>query len=879
MKTGDELRDIFLSFFRDRGHRVVDSSSLVPADDPTLLFTNAGMVQFKRVFLGEDLRDYTRASTSQKCVRAGGKHNDLENVGYTARHHTFFEMLGNFSFGDYFKKEAIAYAWELLTDVLKLPADKLYASVYEKDDEAYAIWRDQVGVPVARIVRLGEKDNFWAMGDTGPCGPCSEILIDRGAEFGCNSPDCKPGCDCDRYLEIWNLVFMQYNRDAQGVLTSLPKPSIDTGMGLERIASVLQNTHTNFETDLFAPIMDAITRLSGKKLGDGKDTDVCMKVIADHSRAAAFLVGDGVIPSNEGKGYVLRRIMRRAIRYGRQLGLTRPFLHETAAAVCRAMEKPYPELLKSLTFITSVIENEENRFRETLDNGLTLLAETLAEMEKKGQRTIPGEVIFKLYDTFGFPVDVVKDVVRGRDLLVDEEGFAHAMERQRERSRKTVSFAGAADAVKALSGRGVKSEFVGYNNLSVPARVIAVIKDGQEVESAGEGEAIQVVTDRTPFYGEAGGQAGDSGTISADGLAVDVVRAVKDPTGLILHEARVASGALSKGKTVTLSVSEEKRRDTARNHSATHLLHAALRQVLGEHAKQAGSLVAADRLRFDFTHFSALGRDEIAEICRIVNARVRENVPVCVEEMDAKSARETGAMALFEEKYGDTVRVVTMGGFSSELCGGTHTDRTGDIGFFWILSEQGVASGVRRIEAVTGAEAVACAQAMSDTLDRAAAFFKDRAENVPDKVEKALAQVRAQEKEIANLKAKLAAKASESAADEVREVKGIKVLATTAEADSPQSLRDAADRFRDRIGSGVVVLAAENGGKVMFIAMVTKDLLGKKLHAGNIVKKVAQKAGGGGGGRPDMAQAGGSDPAKIPEALAAAYEAVEEMVG
>ncbi len=877
-KTGDEIRSIFLNYFKNRAHRVVASSSLVPQDDPTLLFTNAGMVQFKRTFIGEEKRDYTRAATSQKCVRAGGKHNDLENVGYTARHHTFFEMLGNFSFGDYFKEEAIERAWDLLTGVFKLPVERLTVTVFREDDEAHDIWRDRIGVPAERIVRLGEKDNFWAMGDTGPCGPCSEIHIDRGEGHGCGLASCGVDCECDRFLEIWNLVFMQYNRDISGKMTPLPKPSIDTGMGLERIASVLQNAPTNYDSDLFTPIFEAVTGLSGKRLGADAGDDVCMKVIADHSRAAAFLIGDGVLPSNEGRGYVLRRILRRAIRYGRQLGLSRPFLHETAAAVARAMLLPYPELGESLPYIQNVLSNEESRFRETLDHGLAVLNEALSELSAKNETVIPGAVIFKLYDTYGFPVDIVEDVVRDKGLTLDREGFEAAMKRQKEQSRSVVSFAGASEAVRKLTAQGVKTGFLGYEAARAEGRVLLLMKDGGESAEAREGAELELVSDRTPFYGESGGQAGDSGLIEGAAGAMEVRDTVKDPTGLFIHRGRIVRGSIRRGETVTLSIDEARRSATALNHSATHLLHAALRGVVGEHAKQAGSFVNSERLRFDFTHFSALSEAELSAIEEGVNDKIRENMDVCTLEMDAAEARATGATALFEEKYGDRVRVVSMGDFSKELCGGTHTARTGDIGVFFIVSESSVAAGVRRIEAVTGQNAYAYARERFALLSRAARLVKDKPEAVPERVEKLLATVKEKEKALSDLKVRMAAgETGGNAAEAVREINGVKVVSKRVDADDRDALREAADRFRDRVGSGVVVLGSVAEGKVLLVSMVTKDLT-KSFSAGNIVKEIAKIVGGSGGGRPDMAQAGGTDPSRLDEALEKVFDLVAEKV-
>jgi alanyl-tRNA synthetase len=872
--TGNEVRQIFLDYFETHKHQIVRSSSLVPADDPTLLFTNAGMVQFKRCFLGEEKRDYVLAATSQKCVRAGGKHNDLENVGYTARHHTFFEMLGNFSFGQYFKEGAIEFAWDLLTNGYGLPEDKLWVSIYLDDDEAYELWHNKIGVPADRIVRLGEEENFWAMGDTGPCGPCSEIHIDRGGECDLNNPDCGVDCDCDRFLEIWNLVFMQFNRDESGEMTPLPKPSIDTGMGLERMASIVQNVDTNYDTDLMVPIMEKAEALSGKTRGTSAADDVAMKVIADHSRAAAFLIGDGVLPSNEGRGYVLRRIMRRAIRYGRNLGLMKPFLHETAAVVFDIMKPAYPDLLESAAYITNVIKNEEVRFSETLDNGLKVLNEGLAEMKARGETRVPGDVIFKLYDTYGFPVDIVRDVVRDDDITLDMDGFEDLMAQQRAKSRSKVSFDGISDAYKNLTATGVKCEFVGYEKTTAESEVLLLVQDGAEVEQAAAG-AVEIVTGVTPFYGESGGQVGDTGTITAAGLDIQVTDTIKDPTGLIIHRGELVTGQIAKGQTITLAVDEQARRATERNHTATHVLHTALRQVLGDHVKQAGSLVSPDRFRFDFTHFSQVTPAEIEAIETIANRYIRENNPTDIQVMAADEAFKSGATALFEEKYGDTVRVVSLGDFSRELCGGTHTDRTGNIGLLKIVAESSIASGVRRIEALTGAGAVAHVQKMVGILNDGARLLKDKPEAVVPRIEKLIADYKAGEKKVAQLKTQLASKAAGEVAD-IRTVNGVKMLAQKVPVDNPAALRDMADRFKDSIKSGIVVLGAEVDNKALLIVGVTKDLI-EQYKAGAIIKAVAAIVGGSGGGRPDMAQAGGSQPEKLDEALEKAYGIVEAM--
>ncbi|MEE4606078.1 MAG: alanine--tRNA ligase [Desulfobacteraceae bacterium] len=874
--TGNDIRRQFLEYFKNHDHQIVRSASLVPQEDPTLLFINAGMVQFKRVFLGEEKRSYVRATTSQKCVRAGGKHNDLENVGYTARHHTFFEMLGNFSFGDYFKKGAVEYAWDLLTNGYGLPEDKLWASVYLDDDEAYDLWHKMIGLPEDRIVRLGEEDNFWSMGDTGPCGPCAEILIDRGEQFGCGRPECTAGCDCDRYLEIWNLVFMQFNRDASGELSPLPKPSIDTGLGLERMVTILQNVPTNYDTDLIRPIIAKAENLAERKLGESPETDVALKVIADHSRAAAFLIGDGILPANEGRGYVLRRIMRRAIRYGRNIGLSRPFLYQTAEVVFDIMKPAYPELSEAAAFITNVIENEEIRFLETLDTGLKLLNDSLAEIKASGHTRVPGDVIFKLYDTYGFPVDIVQDVIRDENMSLDMAGFDQAMERQRIQSRSVATFDEISDAYKTLSARGVKPEFLGYGTLSADSKILIMVADGHEIADAGPGQQLEVVTEATPFYAEAGGQVGDAGTISGSDFEIAVLDTIKDPTGLTIHKGKVISGQIQKGAIVRLNVDGALRQATALNHTATHILHAVLRQVLGEHIKQAGSLVAPDRLRFDFTHFSLVDSDTLDNIERLVNRRIRENMATSTQEMDADDAFKSGATALFEEKYGDRVRVVSLADFSKELCGGTHADRTGNIGLFRIVSESSVSSGVRRIEAVTGEEAVAYTQKTTRILQDTAHLLKEKVSAVPGRVQKMIVGIKAFEKEVDHLKTKLAAKETDASHDTVQSINGVKMMVQKVSVDTPAALRNLADQLKDKIKSGIVVLGSTVDAKVMLIAVVTKDLT-DRYHAGNIITQVAAVVGGRGGGRPDMAQAGGSQPQKLNQALEKAYEVVEQM--
>jgi len=872
--TGNEVRKKFLEYFEKYGHQVVRSSSLVPSDDPTLLFTNAGMVQFKRCFLGEEKRGYVRAATSQKCVRAGGKHNDLENVGYTARHHTFFEMLGNFSFGDYFKEKAIDFGWDLLTNGYGLPEDKLWVSIYLDDDEAHELWHKNIGVPEDMILRFGEEDNFWAMGDTGPCGPCREVHMDRGEKYGCDRPDCGVGCECDRYLEIWNLVFMQFNREASGKMDPLPKPSIDTGMGLERLIALVQDVPTNYDIDLIRPIMQKVEDLAEKRLGQSQEADVAMKVIADHSRAAAFLIGDGIMPSNEGRGYVLRRIMRRAIRYGRNIGLTDPFLHKTAEVVFDIMQPAYPDLVDAKAYITNVINNEEIRFSETLDHGLRLLNDGLADLKAKGQSRVPGDLIFKLYDTFGFPVDIVQDVVRDEDLDLDMEGYDHAMEAQRAKSRSVAAFAEISEAYKNLSAQGVMPEFVGYDTKTCESKVLLIVQDGREVSEAGSGRSVEVVTEATPFYGEAGGQVGDNGKIIGPGFEMAVIDTIKDPTGITIHKGEIVTGSIQKEQNVTLTVDNTLRNATECNHTATHLLHFALRKVLGDHVKQSGSLVAPDRFRFDFTHFSQTTAQELVEIETIVNQRIRANILVETVEMNAEEAFKTDATALFEEKYGDRVRMVSLNDFSKELCGGTHTGATGDIGLFKIIEESSVASGIRRIEALTGGAALAHIQDTAKLLDDTARLLKERPDIVPQRVEKMLAHQKSLEKEVDLLKVKIASTSVDDIEADVKSIDGVKVLAKKVAVDHPAALRDLADRFKDKIKSGIVVLGSVAEAKALLIVIVTKDLT-DRFHAGRIVKQVAAVVGGGGGGRPDMAQAGGTKPEKLDEALEKAYEVIK----
>jgi len=879
LKTGQEIRQAFLDYFRDHEHEVIKSASLIPRDDPSLLFTNAGMVPFKRVFLGEEKRNYLRAASSQKCVRAGGKHNDLENVGRTARHHTFFEMLGNFSFGDYFKTEAIRLAWDLLTRVYNLPKDRLYASVFQKDDEAYQIWHQETGLPPERIIRLGEKDNFWSMGDTGPCGPCSEILFDQGPDIGCGRPDCAPGCDCDRYLEIWNLVFMQYNRGPDGLLTPLPKPSIDTGMGLERITAVIQGVPNNFLTDLFRDIILAVKDISGISMGQKEETDVAIKVIADHSRALAFLLADGAIPSNDGRGYVVRRILRRAARFGKVLGIDKPFLYRLTQIVAEVMADQFPEVQEHKAFTSQVIQKEEERFLETLDFGLKLLTDEIDRLRQENKQVLPGSLVFKLYDTYGFPLDIIQDVIRDQNLSIDQEGFQAHMDRQREMSRQAWKGSGdreIREGYKTLMARELKNEFKGYDCLEMHSQIIALIQDGQEVNQINSPQEMELVAAETPFYAESGGQAGDQGTIQSQQGRFAVEETFSLPNGLILHRGRLQQGTLTVGDQVTLSVSKDRRIPTAHNHTATHLLHGALRRILGEQVKQAGSLVTEKRLRFDFSHYSALSLKELQAVEDLVNEQIRQNLPVNTRIMDYEEAKATGAIALFEERYGDQVRLVQLGDFSQELCGGTHTARTGDLGLFKILSEGSVAAGVRRIEAVTGKEALITVHQEEERLKAIGELLKSGTDDLVPRIEKLLAQQKELERTIARLnKSLLTGGGLEQILEHTRVINGTKILSCPVPTTEAKELRDLADTLRDRLESGIVILGSVKEDKVLLVTVVSKNLT-RKFQAGKIIKRLAKALGGDGGGRPDMAQAGGNRPDLLESTLAGVYDWIGE---
>ncbi|MFI8223621.1 alanine--tRNA ligase [Pseudomonas sp. NPDC085632] len=866
-----EIREAFLRFFEEQGHTRVASSSLIPGNDPTLLFTNAGMNQFKDCFLGQEKRAYTRATSSQKCVRAGGKNSDLENVGYTARHHTFFEMLGNFSFGDYFKKDAITYAWTFLTGVLQLPKEKLWVTVYASDDEAYDIWTKEIGVPVERMIRIGDNkgapyasDNFWTMGDTGPCGPCTEIFYDHGDHIW-GGPPGSPEEDGDRYIEIWNNVFMQFNRTADGVLHPLPAPSVDTGMGLERISAVMQHVNSNYDIDLFKNLLKASAEAIGCENGDQSS----LKVVSDHIRSCGFLIADGVLPSNEGRGYVLRRIIRRACRHGNKLGATGSFFYKIVAALVAEMGEAFPELKKQQSNIERVLKAEEEQFSKTLEHGLKILEQDLLEL--KGT-VVPGDVVFKLYDTYGFPMDLTADIARERSLTVDEAGFEREMEAQRVRARSASSFGLDYNTLVKVD---VATEFTGYKDTSGSAKIVAIYKDGQSVDVLNEGEEAVIVLNQTPFYAESGGQIGDCGYLQAGSARFDV-RDTTKTGGAFLHHGVLDSGSLTIGAPVETHVDAEVRHATSLNHSATHLLHAALRQVLGEHVQQKGSLVDSQRLRFDFSHFEAIKPEQIKALEDIVNAEIRKNSAVETEETDIETAKNKGAMALFGEKYGDNVRVLSMGGdFSVELCGGIHAERTGDIGLLKIISEGGVASGVRRIEAVTGAAALAYLNAAEEQLKEAASLVKGSRDNLIDKLSAVLERNRQLEKQLEQLQAKAASAAGDDLSNSALDVKGVKVLAARLDGQDAKALLALVDQLKNKLGRAVILLGSVHEEKVVLVAGVTKDLTGQ-LKAGDLMKQAAAAVGGKGGGRPDMAQGGGVDAGALDGALALTVPFVEQ---
>ena len=893
--TGAELREKFLQYFERNGHTRVRSSSLVPGDDPTLLFTNAGMVQFKSVFLGEERRAYVRATTSQKCVRAGGKHNDLENVGRTARHHTFFEMLGNFSFGDYFKAEAIAFAWEFLTRDLALDEKRLIATVYTDDDDAFALWKRVSGFGDDRVLRLGEEDNFWAMGDTGPCGPCSEVHFHQGDHLACPEEAAGrkclgPACECDRWLEVWNLVFMQFNRDASGTMTPLPRPSIDTGMGLERIAAVVQGKESNYDTDLFAPLIAEVAALARRRYGAAEADDVSMRVIADHARTSAFLIADGVTPSNEWRGYVLRRIMRRAMRHGRMLGLTEPFLWKTVDWVVKLMGEAYPEIAADRTRIQEAIRGEEERFAETLDTGMLKIKEYLAERASDTRRVVDGRFLFTIYDTYGFPMDLAEEVFQDAGWRVTEATRATAdaeMEAQRARARAGAAFGvgddAAASAIYQRLGSEIPStEFVGYDSLASPARVLAIVDAGsggpRRLTETGEGAEVEMILDRTPAYAESGGQVGDTGTLVGRSGRGEIVDTYYRGSRLIVHRIKVVSGGFHENEDVAVTIETPRRLGLRRHHTGTHLLHAGLRRVLGTHVTQAGSLVAPDHLRFDFSHGASLKDREIEQIEELVNEQIQANVPVTQSEMDLDEALRMGAMALFGEKYGNRVRVIKIGDFSTELCGGTHLDRTGEIGLLKVAGEGAVASGVRRVEAVAGPAAIESVARKEAALREAAELLKIGPLEVPKRLQKLLEEQRALEKQLAELESRLARSRAEDLVKAARQVNGVAVIAGRIDGLDADGLRAVADTLRNRLGSGIVCVGSVVDGKVNLIAAVTKDLT-SRFQAGKLIQEVAKAVGGGGGGRPDLAQAGGKDPAKLDAALELVYAFVARAGG
>ena len=865
MDGSAEIRSAFLDYFKDKEHAVVPSSSLVPATDPTLLFTNAGMVQFKDVFLGRDKLPYQRACSSQRCVRAGGKHNDLENVGYTSRHHTFFEMLGNFSFGDYFKQEAIQYAWEFLTDVVNLPQEKLWVTVFEEDDQAADIWLKEIGVDKNRLRRIGAKDNFWAMGDTGPCGPCTEIFYDHGEHIE-GGPPGSPDQDGDRYVEIWNLVFMQYERDKQGELNLLPKPSVDTGMGLERLCAVLQGVNSNYDTDLFRGLIKYVAELAKTK----DLNNPSLKVIADHIRSCSFLITDGVLPSNEGRGYVLRRIIRRAARHGHRLGLQEPFFYKLVAPLIETFHAAFPELVAAKEKVERGLRNEEERFGETLEQGMRILEEDIGRMQGK---TISGDTVFKLYDTYGFPVDLTADIARERDLQIDHAGFELNMQQQRERARDASRFGGDYDV--ALDVKSA-SEFTGYEKLADSTKVVEIFAGNQPAAELKQGEEGILILSATPFYAESGGQVGDTGIITGEGFTFEVSDTQKK-SAAHAHIGKVTQGSITVGAEISAHVDEGRRESIVLNHSATHLMHAALRQVLGTHVQQKGSLVAPDRLRFDFSHDAPLTEQELLQIEQIVNREIRNNTAATANVMDKDEALAAGAMALFGEKYGEQVRVLSIGDFSVELCGGTHVDRAGDIGLFKIITETGVASGVRRIEAVTGENAFTWLQETLSDFNLTAKKLNAKLENAPIKAGNAVSRIKELEKEIEQLKAKFATQAGADLADSAVDVDGIKVLAQQIDGADAKSLRETLDRLKDKLGSAAIVLATADGSKVSLVAGVTKDQT-HRIKAGELVNSVAVQVGGKGGGRPDMAQAGGNNPAALAKALQSVPDWVREQV-
>ncbi len=874
-----ELRSAFTRFFVERGHADVPSAPLIPQADPTLLFTNAGMNQFKRVFLGEETRPYVRAVSIQKCMRAGGKHNDLENVGFTRRHHTFFEMLGNFSFGDYFKEEAITFGWEFLTKIAGLSPDRLWATVYRDDQEAYDIWKNHIGLPVERLVRLGDKDNFWQMGETGPCGPCSEILIDQGETFSCGQPTCAVGCECDRYLEIWNLVFMQFDRDSSGTLQPLPKPSIDTGMGLERLAAVTQGVGSNYDSDVFRPILESIGKGTGHEYGESPQSDRSMRVIADHLRAMTFLITDGVLPSNEGRGYVLRRIMRRAARHGRLLGMEREFLFELVSLVVTQLNPVYPELRTMADTVSEIVQGEEGRFIGTLEQALPLLNQQIAEAKSRGQKHIDGEAVFKLYDTYGFPVDLVEDAAREEGLQVDHQGYQQALAEQRDRARKTAKFSQAdsqVEVVKAIDSLPVTT-FLGYDHQRAQGTLLAILNGNRVVSGASQGETVDLVLDHTPFYPEGGGQVGDHGTLVGPTSRIVVHNTTKLGKGWVLHKGEVLEGSVHVGEEITATVNQRLRDNAAKNHTATHLIHAALREVLGPHVKQYGSLVEPRRLRFDFSHFKGLSSRNVEELENMVNDQVRQNTQVQTEEMAMQQALERGALAFFGDKYGDQVRVVEIGDFSKELCGGTHCHRTGEVGLFRIVSEGGVAAGVRRIEALTGEGALSHAQGRETEWNTLAQILKTSPSEVVEKTKKLVMTLRETERELERVKQKALDHQGVAQEVAIRDIGGIPILVQRIDGLNMQELRTFSDKLRKKVASGFLILGSVKDEKVSLLVIVSKEQ-SVRLPAGTIAQHVAQMVGGSGGGRPEMAQAGGNQPTELDRALDCVYDFIKTQL-
>jgi len=868
-----EIRSAFLEYFKSKDHKIVPSSPLIPWNDPSLLFVNAGMVQFKTIFQGHEKSPYKRAVSCQKCLRAGGKHSDLENVGHTARHHTFFEMLGNFSFGDYFKKDAILLAWEFLTNLFQLPVEKLYVSIYEEDNETAKLWSELIGLPDERIVRLGAKDNFWQMGDTGPCGPCSEIIIDQGEDFGCGKPDCRVGCECDRYLELWNLVFMQYNRDDSGDLTPLPKPSIDTGMGIERISAILQGKTSNFDTDLFEPIIKDISSLSGVRYGLSKEIDISFKVIADHIRATVFMLSEGLSPSNEGREYVLRRVIRRASRHARLLNVHEPCLYKLTDSVINIMGDIYPEIKKESERTKKLLRIEEEGFIRTIETGLNILDDIISRVKKEGTRIIPGEEIFKLYDTYGFPLDFAKDIAMDADLRIDEESFQKEMELQRQRSKGTFEIT--LPLIQIKSSGYAHSEFVGYDSLKAESIIVDIFKNGESVNELTEGDEGELLLDKTPFYAESGGQVGDTGTIDSKTAHIKVINTTKPYPNAHLHHIKIESGEITKGDKVTCSVDEDRRRAIMRNHTATHLLHKALRTVLGDHIKQSGSVVSPDRLRFDFTHFYAMQDEEIKKTEDLINEKILEDLPVNTDIMNVDKAIKAGAVALFDEKYGETVRVISVGDYSKELCGGTHCKATGEIGLFLILSEGSVASGIRRIEALTGKSAFDYLRQKHTELNSLKGLLKS--ERPLEKVEKLLNDIKSLEKEIQKLKTGSTRDVISDAVKDAFELNGVKIVKLRLDGLNTNELRLLADTMRDRLKSGIIVVSSVIDSQAAIVCMVTKDLK-DRYNAGEIVKSISSIAGGKGGGKPEMAQGGTKDVEKLDNALESIYDIIKNQV-